>query len=113
MRSQIAWLPPDVGARLEPWLHQALKGVAVVPSLDGHWWCVEVNNGLEGHAGDGTVVARCRTHQDGELVAAGLWALVARNGRQRPQESDEEFLLRTLSKHQWEAVARVLEADRR
>lgn len=76
-------IPRDHQASLLPWLLQAAVGIAVVPTTteDGivTGAAVEVNNGLGGHAGAGSIIARCGSHTEAELLAVALWALVDRH----------------------------------
>lgn len=76
-------IPRDLSPRLGVWLQQAAVGIAVVPVNVGDpdhlreaEWGVEVNNGLGGHSGAGSIIARCHTDLEAELLAAGLWALL-------------------------------------
>lgn len=86
-------IPPDTQARLMQWLTTAAVGIDVIPmdttfidntvagspaTILPEWW-VEVHNDVEGdedHAG--TIIARCTSELEAELVATALWALKER-----------------------------------
>jgi len=79
---------PDQPAVLQEWLVQAAKGITIIPQpstvgfTQDEWW-VEVNNGLGGHAGVGTIIARCTSELEAQLIAVALWALVERSTREQ------------------------------
>lgn len=70
-------------ARLQPWLEVAATRITVVPMDRGDWfrakeWWVEVHNGLEGDDHAGTIIARCPSEMEAELVAIALLAYARR-----------------------------------
>lgn len=77
--STVTEVPRDREPVLLVWLHEAAKGIAVIemPTADGttEWW-VEAHNGLDDPEHVGSILARCATEIEAELVAAGLWALL-------------------------------------
>lgn len=73
-------IPMDQVPALGEWLKAATKGIDVIPMDRGDWfrpkeWWVELHNDVEGDDHAGTIIARCTSEQEAELVAAALWRL--------------------------------------
>lgn len=97
---------PNQHARVAHWLVEAAVGIEVIPvdqpSGFPTWWHVVVHNGLGGHEAAGTVVARCPSELEGELVAVALWTLVEKVRADASAENDARcpYDGQTLAWHQ-------------
>ena len=67
-----------VKPKLLPWLSRTLQAVEV--EMEDYFaespYAVKITNGLDGEDHSETIIARCETELDAELVAAAMWALV-------------------------------------
>lgn len=87
---------PEDRSGLESWLRKAAEGISVFPDDGFNEWKVEVNNGLGGHAGEGSVIATCTNEQEAQLIAVALWALVKRENAEQMVDRFSDDELRVL-----------------